>query len=95
MKKVILALAAVTSLAATAATARLGSAIISGGDVSDVTIDVRRGLPAVDNVTLAVKGGAVTFGEVVVVYRTGDGNGPYKATKFRVNTVVRNGGAFC
>jgi hypothetical protein len=92
MKKVILGLVAFASIAATAATARLGSANLEADDTS-VTIDVRKGAPVVGEIVLAAKGEAVRIGEVTVVFRTGNGNGPYEAAKFRVNRVLANGGA--
>jgi hypothetical protein len=91
MKKLILGLVAFSAIAASAATARLGSATLDADDRS-ATIDVRN-LAEQDEVTLAVKGSAVSIGEVVVVYRTGNGFGKYVSTKFRVNKVVQSGGA--
>jgi hypothetical protein len=91
MKKVILSLIAFSAIAATAATARLGSAHLDA-DAHQAVIDVRS--PSLlKEVSLAVSGDAVSVDEVTVVYRTGDGSGPYKSDRFRVNRVVGNGGA--
>jgi hypothetical protein len=91
MKKVILALAAFSSIAAFAATARLGSTSFAAGDTS-ATIDARA-VTGVKHVTLAVKGETLSLGDVRVVYRTGNGSGPYKSSLYHVNKVVQSGGS--
>lgn len=91
MKSLVLGLLAFSAIAASAATARLGSTVLSA-DESSATIDVRNA-SAQDSVTLSVKGETISVGEVRVVFRTGGGFGKYVSAKFKVNKVLAAGNA--
>jgi hypothetical protein len=91
MKKLILSVLAFSAVAASAATAKLGSTILHEGD--DKAVVDTRAVAGLKELTLTFKGEAVSLGEVVVVYRTGNGNGPYEADKFRINRNIQDGGS--
>jgi len=92
MKSVIIALITTFSMAAFADSVKLGSATLDQ-DASETTISAKKDAPVVSEVALTVSGEAVSIGEVVVVFRTGNGMGPYKAQKYKLNKFVSEGGS--